>query len=129
VDEPELRAGAGFTSQPSETDVEGTRANMLDKVLEADKFPYALVRVTGVRGRSGSETLELALTLHGTVRTLHVPAKVEADAERVAASGRFAFDQTDFGMTPYSVLGGAVAVRDRVELRFDIRARRLPPPG
>jgi len=41
-------------------------------------------------------------------------------------SGRLSFDQTDFGITPYSLLGGAIAVRNAVDLRFRIRARRLP---
>jgi hypothetical protein len=41
-------------------------------------------------------------------------------------SGRLAFEQTDFGITPYSLLGGAIAVRNEVDLRFRIIARRLP---
>jgi len=44
-------------------------------------------------------------------------------------SGRLSFDQTDFGITPYSVLGGAIAVRNGVDLRFRVRARRLPGAG
>jgi polyisoprenoid-binding protein YceI len=126
VDEAPLRAEAGFDTRPSETDIEGTRANMLDKVLEADKFPFALVGVSGVDAKQANATLNVAIALHGATRTLRVPAKIEADAERIGVSGRFSFDQTDFGITPYSVLGGAVAVRNRVDLRFDIRAHRLP---
>ena len=125
VDEAPLRAEAGFTSQPSETDIEGTRANMLDKVLEAEKFPFALVRLSGVDAKQAGATLPVALTLHGTTHTLKVPAKIEADAGRIGVSGRLSFDQTDFGIAPYSVLGGAVAVRNRVDLRFSISARRM----
>src|SRR6266851_3788552 len=47
VDEAALRAEAGFDTQPTESDVEGTRAHMLAKVLEADKFPFALISVAG----------------------------------------------------------------------------------
>src|SRR2546427_11839535 len=36
MDEPALRAGAGFDTQPTESDIQGTRANMLEKVLEAE---------------------------------------------------------------------------------------------
>lgn len=125
VDEPELRKEAGFDTQPSEADIEGTRANTLDKVLEVEKFPFALVRVSGATAKPGSATLDLAITLHGTTRTLRAPAKIEADAERIGVTGRLSFDQTEFGITPYAVLGGAVAVRDRVNLRFSIRARRM----
>src|SRR6266508_6924624 len=37
VDEAALRAEAGFDTQPTEPDIEATRANMLEKVLEAEK--------------------------------------------------------------------------------------------
>ncbi len=129
VDEPALRAEAGFDTQPSESDIEGTRANMLEKVLEAEKFPFGLIRVSGASAKRGEVTLSVAITLHGSTRTLQVPAKIEADADGMSAAGRFSFDQTDFGITPYSLLGGAIAVQNRVDLRFRIRARRLPGAG
>jgi hypothetical protein len=31
--------------------------------------------------------------------------------------------QTDFGLTPFSVMGGAMSVLDPMELRFDLTAR------
>src|SRR4051812_35268722 len=46
VDEPALRAEAGFDTQPSKEAIEGTGNNMLSKVLEAERFPYALIRIT-----------------------------------------------------------------------------------
>ena len=126
VDEAALRAEAGFDTQPSQSDIEGTRANMLEKVLEAEKFPFALIGVAGVRAKQKRTTIAVAITLHGRTRTLQVPAEIEADAEKMSVTGGFSFDQTDFGITPYSLLGGAIAVKNGVELRFRIRARRLP---
>jgi len=128
VDEAALRAEAGFDTQPTQLDIDGTRANMLEKVLETDKFPFALIRVSGVGARERSVTLSVAITLHGITKALQVPSQVEADAELISVTGRFSFDQTDFGITPYSLLGGAIAVQNRVDLRFRIRARRLPTP-
>ena len=129
VDEPALRAEAGFDTQPSESDIEGTRSNMLEKVLEAEKFPFALIRVSGASAKRGEVTLHVAITLHGSTRTLQAPAEIDADAEKMSVTGRFSFDQTDFSITPYSLLGGAIAVRNAVELRFRIRARRLSGAG
>jgi hypothetical protein len=123
VDEPELRARAGFDTQPSDTDIAGTRGNMLEKVLEAEKYPFALIGASGP-ARAGTAELELAITLHGTRRTLLAPVTIERDGDEIRASGRFSFAQSDFGITPYSILGGAVAVQDRVDLRFRISARR-----
>jgi len=128
VDEAALRKEAGFDTQPSESDIEGTRANMLEKVLEAEKFPFALIRVSGAKAKEKKTTLAVAITLHGSTRTLQVPAEIEADAEKMSVTGRLSFDQTDFGITPYSLLGGAIAVQNRIDLRFRIIAR-LPGAG
>ena len=123
VDEAALRAGAGFDTQPTESDIQGTRANMLEKVLEAEKFPFALIQVSGANTMRGDVTLNVEITLHGSTRTLQVPARIEADAGGMSVTGGFSFDQTDFGITPYSLLGGAIAVKNGVELRFRIIAR------
>src|SRR5438309_846787 len=128
VDEPALRKEAGFDTQPTEADIEGTRANMLEKVLEADKFPFALIGVSGANARRGDVALSVTITLHGSTRTLQVPAKIEADADGMSVAGRFSFEQPDSGSTPYSLLGGAIAVSNAVELRFRIIAR-LPAAG
>jgi polyisoprenoid-binding protein YceI len=124
VDESPLRGEAGFDTQPTESDIAGTRANMLEKVLEAEKFPFALIRVSGAQ-KGGA--INVALTLHGQTRTLEVPAEIVSDGQRVTASGRLAFNQTDFGITPFSLFGGALAVRDAVDLRFRIHA--VPTTG
>ena len=124
VDEPKLRAEAGLDTQPTEADIAGTRANMLDKVREADKYPFALIRVSGAGGKDSGD-LSVALTLRGQTRTLRAPARMEADGQRVSASGTLSFNQTDFGMTPFSLFGGAIAVRDAVDLRFRIEALPL----
>jgi len=129
VDEAALRTEAGFDTQPAESDIEGTRANMLGKVLEAEKFPFALIRVSGADASQRDVTLSVAITLHGSTRTLQAPARIDADAGEMSVTGRLSFDQTDFGITPYSLLGGAIAVKNGVELRFRIRARRLPGAG
>jgi len=128
VDEAALRAEAGFDTQPTQLDIDGTRANMLVRVLEADKFPFALIRVSGVDASRGEATMSIAITLHGSTRTLQAPARIDADADKIEVTGRLSLDQTDFGITPYSLLGGAIAVKNGVDLRFRIRARRLPGP-
>src|SRR5437762_7636054 len=99
VDEAALRAGAGFDTQPTESDIEGTRANMLEQVLDAETFPFALIQVSGANTMRGDVTLNVAITLHGSTRALQVPARIEADAGVVSVTGGFSFDQTDFGIT------------------------------
>ena len=124
VDEPELRAEAGFDTQPSEADIAGTRRNMLEHVLDAGQYPFALIRVTN-SGEPLLPKLEVAITLHGVTRTQRIAAQVRI-GEEFDVSGRLALDQADFGITPFSILGGAIQVQDRVELRFRIHARHIP---
>ena len=131
VDESALRVEAGLDTQPSEADIAGTRANMLDKVLQTQEFPFALIRVSGM-GQLPlgiSETgvrLTVGITLHGITRTFEVPAQRESGSGELSVlsvAGWFEFNQSDFGITPFSVLGGMIKVQDRINLRFRIYAR------
>jgi hypothetical protein len=121
VDDPAQRAAAGFDSTPSESDIAGTRSNMLDKVLEADRFPFVVLRVRGV----SQGVLAAELSLHGVTRPVRIAAKIDSVAERLEASGSFAINQADFGIEPFSVLGGALTVQERVDLYFAIRGVRM----
>jgi hypothetical protein len=122
VDEPALRKAAGFDTQPTAADIASTRANMLEKVLEADKFPRALIGIE----RKGADRVTATVTLHGVTRALDVPARIAADKDRTSVSGTLELNQTDFGITPFSILGGAIQVQDRLVLAFTIHAAGKP---
>jgi hypothetical protein len=124
VDEPALRAEAGLDTQPSEADIAATRGNMLDKVLEVQRFPFALIRVSGKPATSTAADARLAveITLHGTTRGFEVPVRITAGRGEVRAAGALEFDQSEFGIVPFSVMGGAIQVQDRLSLRFSIEA-------
>lgn len=121
VDEPALRDEAGFTTRPSTEDIAGTRANMLERVLESDRYAEAAVRVEGREGAPFTVTL----TLHGVAREIDAPVAVEVSDDAVEASGRCELRLSDFGMAPFAILGGAIRVDDTVVVRFRIRATRL----
>lgn len=119
VDEPALRAQIGLDSTPSEADIAGTRRNMLDKVLETGRFPYATVTVTPSPVESKPPS-EIELTLHGSTRVVETRLQFRNAGDGVEAIGSFAIDQSQFGIVPFSILGGAIAVKDRVDVRFKI---------
>ena len=121
VDDPAQRAAAGFDSTPSASDIAGTRSNMLEKVLEADRFPFVVLRVRGIE----QGALQAELSVHGVTRPLRIPGKIDAGAERIDVSGSFAINQSEFGIEPFSVFGGALTVQDRVELSFALRGVRV----
>jgi polyisoprenoid-binding protein YceI len=118
VDEPALRAAAGLGTTPSAADIEGTRRNMLDQSLETQRHPYARLQLTRPQGGWPALTLDAAVTLHGVTRTLPVTVQIDVSDYDLRVRGHLAVHQTDFGITPYSVLGGALAVQDRVDIAF-----------
>lgn len=122
VDETALRAAAGLDTQPSAAAIDATRRNMLDHVLDAGRHPFALIRAT--RAARGAP-LGVTLTLHG--RSVALPVLIDElseDADGIAVGGSASLNQSALGIVPFSVLGGALAVRDRLELRFRIVARK-----
>jgi len=121
VDEPKLRAEAHFDTQPSAEDIAGTGRNMRDRVLDVARYPFASIAIRS----AGDGFVDADVTLHGVTRTVHLPVRVAGGAESLDASGNFVIRQTDFGIAPLSVLGGAVRVEDAVSIRFMLHARRL----
>ncbi|MES2149568.1 MAG: YceI family protein [Pseudomonadota bacterium] len=119
VDEPELRRVAAFESDPSAAAIEGTRNNMLTVVLEAQRFPLVSLHVE----RGAGELLRLAVTLHGLTRHYQVLTRIETVGANLVASGQLKLLQSDFGIHPMSVMGGAISVQDELELCFRIVAR------
>ena len=129
VDEPALRTAAGFDTQPSLADIAGTRRNMLERVLETGRHPFALIAVNDRVAGAGPQRIRVAVTLRGITRSVDATAQFERAADEVLVAGALAIDQSAFGIAPFSVLGGAIAVQDRVNITFRIRASRmlLPP--
>jgi polyisoprenoid-binding protein YceI len=125
VDEAALRAEAGFDTQPSESDIAGTRNNLLTKVLETEKFPHVQIRIERLEREAANAVLVGTLRLHGVTQPLRIPAELEINDNGLRVAGKFSLRQTDFGITPFSVLGGLFQVKDEIDLRFALRARRL----
>ena len=125
VDEPALRSEIGLDTQPSQADIAGTRRNMLEKVLETDRYPYALIAVNGHAPGDGAQPLRVAVALHGVTRSVDAPMQYRRGADEVTATGTLAIDQSQFGIVPFAILGGAIAVQDRVNITFQIVASRV----
>jgi hypothetical protein len=123
VDEPGLRREAGLDTEPSAAAIDATRNNMLTKVLDAERFPHVTVQVGGAGTHAPGAPLGVAVTLHGVTRTMAIPVRIESGkAGEMVASGSLTLKQSDFALVPFSVMGGAMAVRDQMELRFRLVA-------
>ncbi|WP_295999369.1 YceI family protein [Rugamonas sp.] len=118
VDEAALRTEAGFDTQPSADAVDGTRTNMLTRVLDAEHYPLVKVHAEG----GGDGALTVSITLHGVTRTQTMAVRMERRDGALTVSGSVNLKQTDFALVPFAVMGGALAVQDQMELRFRLVA-------
>ena len=85
--------------------------------------PPQLIWLVGDTSNASLKPFAADQVIAGVTRTLRVAAELERDGAVISASGAFAIKQSDFGITPMSVLGGAIVVQDQLELRFRIVAR------
>jgi hypothetical protein len=125
VDEPELRAAAGdaFASQPSESDIAGTRRNMLgEKMLNAAQFPHVTIAGRSTGGTQEELALDVTMTVRGIAHAMPATAKIERDGRTLRATGELRLSHASLGLEPFSVLGGALSVEDAFDVRYRITA-------
>lgn len=135
VDLPAARAAAGveFAAPVPDDARAGTRHNMLRaEVLDGEQFPTLTLRSSAASGAWPQPIVRVAVTLKGVEREQEIPVVIERDAAGLTARGELRLNQTDFGITPFSVAGGAIRVADTLEIRFELAAASsgalsLPP--
>ena len=131
VDDPALRKAAGkdFDTPLNESDIEGTRTNMLGvKVLDAKQFPMVRVQAKVADGALPVLQLDTSVRVLGMDHSQRIPVKVEIAGNLLTASGIFDVRQSDFGMKPFSTLVGALTVKDKLTIRFRVAARETAAP-
>ena len=102
----------------SASDRAKVQATMLgDKVLNTTRFPEIsfISRSIKLSGEY-AYTVEGDLTLHG----VHHPLTIPVSLRNSHYTGSVKLKQTDFGITPISLFGGNVKVKDVIEISFDI---------
>jgi polyisoprenoid-binding protein YceI len=123
VDRPEWRRDEGFERDPSASAIDGTRENLRSEaVLDAARHPLIEIESLGLRGPRWQPEIELRIRLRGETRELTAPIALSISDERIVAIGHLGLAQSDFGMEPFSVAGGQLAVADRIDIRFRIVA-------
>ena len=125
VDAPELRTVYQLETHPSESDIQGTTKNMSEHVLQTAAWPEAFVQVTQVESLDGETRCTASLTLKGMTKTFPATLIVHRDDDVLRVRGSFDLNQSDYGIEPFSVLGGALSVQDRVEISYRLEASRM----
>ena len=130
VDEAELRSGRGpeFAAAVPDSAREGTRRNMLgESLLDAARFPAIVVRAVSLTGGPGTFAARLDVNVRGESHSLVVPVQVDRrGAERLHVTAKFTVEQSALGLTPFSVMLGALQVEDTLGVEVDLSARRVP---
>jgi polyisoprenoid-binding protein YceI len=87
-------------------------------VLDVARFPRITFGSTGVE-QTGPDRMVVhgQLSLHGITHPVNVAVK----GENGRYIGTTTLKQRDFGITPISIAGGSVKVKDALRIEFDIR--------
>ncbi|HEY4359811.1 MAG TPA: YceI family protein [Bryobacteraceae bacterium] len=116
VDAKALRVQDRGSSEKDRADVQKTMLG--PEVLDAERYPQIVFRSTSAESTgAGAWRVHGSLTLHGTSQPIDVEV-LEKDGQY---TGHAVLKQTDFGIKPVKVGGGAVRVKDEVRIEFDIR--------
>jgi polyisoprenoid-binding protein YceI len=105
---------------------ESTRAQIQEtmlgpQVLDADRFPEIRFQSTEIEPRGLEHWIVHGnLTLHGRER----PVSFEVVLKENHYRGSVPLKQTDFGMTPVTVAGGTVKVKDELKVEFEIALKK-----
>lgn len=126
VDNPDLRTEEGeeFPGAVAPGAIEGTRRNLLsDALLDAARFPKIRLTSRGVAGAAPDYMVTMAVEVNGRTHELTVPVLVERKPDSLLATGHFTVTHGELGLTPFTVMGGLLSVRDEIRIRFRILAR------
>lgn len=127
VDDPVDRTAAGpeFASTPSATDIEGTRDNMLGAAL-LDAANYPEIVVTGsLEDSTATPQLIVTVRIRDTTAVRTLPVTLTLQDEDLEVSGDFEMTHEELGLTPFSVMMGALRVSEEIRFRFRMIARRF----
>jgi hypothetical protein len=99
-------------------DRQEVQARMLGpEVLDVNRFQWISFHSVAIERRDpGGWLVRGELDLHGQIH----PVLVNVSPEKGRYKGSVTLRQSDFGMVPISIAGGAVKVKDEIEIVFDI---------
>lgn len=127
VDPPEARAEEGeeFAAPVSEPARRDTRENMLgSRMLDAASQPLIRIESIALAGPDWAPMVTARLTLRNVSRDLRFAAAVFRQDDVLTVVASFRINQSDFGVEPFSALNGGLRVRDSLDARVRLVARR-----
>jgi polyisoprenoid-binding protein YceI len=115
--------GEAFAEEISEDAKAGTLHNMLGPaVLDADSHPAISVRSVAIHSAGAGYEATVIVSVAGHESRLAVPFALEVGGGSLRASGATSVRQSDLGLAPFSVMLGALKVKDELEIKFRLVA-------
>jgi hypothetical protein len=132
VDEEDLRvqAGADFPPGVPEEAKTGTKRNMLGAaLLDGDRYPDIVLHSEVVRRSATGDGIEaqMRVIVRDQGYSVVVPLRYTLDGSTLEVTGEIPLKQTELGLTPFSLFGGALRVEDGIRVQFRIVAREGRP--
>ena len=128
VDDPELRAleGEEFEGEVPQKDIDGTRSNMLiEPLLHGEQYPKIRVQSAAIEGNMPDVTIVVTVMVKGAEQTVIFPASIELTDDRFVARGQRDITHGEFGLSPFTAMGGALSVRDLLVFKYEINGERI----
>ncbi len=123
VDDSQARSeeGEDFAADVSDGAKSGTRNNMTGPaVLDAARYPVIAVRSVRLEEIHGTFVATVTVSVAGHEATMSEPFLLRQENDGLAASASFDLSQSALGMTPFSVMLGALAVRDTMRVKLTV---------
>jgi len=122
---PRSEEGAEFSAEVSDVARQGTRKNMLGAdLLDALQHPAIQIESVTLSGPRWNPDVVARITLRGVSSELKFPAEVVEQNGAISVTASFRVLQTELGLQPFSILGGAIRVRDAIDIRVHLLAQR-----
>jgi YceI-like protein len=87
------------------------------EVLDADRFPHIRFRSVAIQNSDAARwSIQGELEVHGQTRQV----RVNVVRDQGHYKGSTTLKQSEFGITPISIVGGTVKVKDELKIDFDV---------
>jgi polyisoprenoid-binding protein YceI len=125
IDDAQARAvhGEPFAAPVPQKDIDGTRRNLMKpEVLDGQRFPEIRIASSRIAGTLEAPRVMARVTIKDITRELAIPMSLTRTGTQLEARGQFDIQQSEFGMTPFSIALGALQVQDRLHVTFRVVA-------
>lgn len=90
--------------------------------LDAKNYPNITFKSTACKGAGATFMIEGDMTLKGVTKKVVIPMAIKTDGTSFSASGKFTLRGTDYGMAPFSAVGGTLRNQDSLTFVIDAKS-------